>query len=222
MPVPTELAFRPLAPCPPASCLPVSRETPALPSATQQRLETLCDLILRWNASVNLIATNDEPHLWDRHVLNSLAPVPILQSIPHASSLVDFGSGAGFPALVLGIVCDHLAIHCIEANHRKSAFLRNAMETLNIRGAVHTCRIEDVPPHSRAVLTARALAPLPRLITLAAPWFQHQPCRGLFLKGKKIAQEWQAAQTLWNIEALCYTNHLHTVLDVHKIERHES
>jgi 16S rRNA (guanine527-N7)-methyltransferase len=174
----------------------VSRETWA-------RLDGLVALLLKWQASTNLVAPSTLTEIWTRHVADSLQ-LPTI--VPDARAWVDLGSGGGFPGLVVACaMADHpgATIHLVESNHKKSAFLREAARGLSVPAIVHARRIEDfvsAPVQSFDVVTARALAPLDRLIGYASPLLKTGAV-GLFPKGQDVEAELTAASKSWNIDA---------------------
>ena len=123
----------------------------------------------------------------------------LLPLIPDgARLLVDLGSGAGFPGLVLAIL-GVPEVHLIESDARKCAFLREAARVTETSVVVHASRIEAMAPLPADVITARALAPLPKLLDLAAPFLQpHSIC--VFLKGKNAAEELRQARRQWRMK----------------------
>jgi 16S rRNA (guanine527-N7)-methyltransferase len=161
----------------------------------RETLAPFLELLLRWNRTVNLIAPRDETLLWERHVLDSLQLVPFI--CPATCRAIDLGSGAGFPGLVLALATG-VPFDLIESDQRKAAFLREAIRITNAPARVHACRIEEanVPPAS--LITARALAPLPRLLTLTAPLLTPDgTC--LFLKGANTDVELTDAAARWHM-----------------------
>jgi 16S rRNA (guanine527-N7)-methyltransferase len=160
---------------------------------SDRRLCRFAALLLRWNATLNLIAAKDAEMVWDRHIADSLQLVPLMPpGIEHA---VDLGAGGGFPGLVLAIASG-VRFDLIEADRRKAAFLRTAVLETGAPATVHNCRIEDsqVPP--ARLVTARALAPLPRLLPLAARFVAPDGVC-LFLKGMKVEKELSEAEPDW-------------------------
>jgi 16S rRNA (guanine527-N7)-methyltransferase len=107
---------------------------------------------------------------------------------PAARVLVDLGSGAGFPGMVLAIMARGIQTHLIESNHRRVTFLREVSRETGAAAIVHAARIETVVGLKADVVTARALAPLPRLIDMARP-FCGLETTCLFLKGQHIESE---------------------------------
>jgi 16S rRNA (guanine527-N7)-methyltransferase len=174
---------------------PVSRET-------ESRLDAYVALLLQWQAKTNLVAASTLPHLWIRHISDSLQ---LLTLTPSAKIWVDFGSGGGFPGVVLACALVETAgamVHLVERNAKKAAFLR---ETLRITGAPGTVRLADIGdsvdsfPHPVDCVTARAVAPLHQLIGFAQPLVT-QGAKALFLKGQDVEAELTEATKYWNIK----------------------
>lgn len=144
----------------------------AVDTAMLERLEWLAAELLRWNRRHNLTAITDPAEVREKHLVDSLTLLPL---IGVSRRLLDLGSGAGFPALPLKIVCPPLDVVSIDAVGKKIAFQRHVARTLKLSGftAVHG-RAEDLPctPLCGAgfdLVTARALGSLPLLARLAAP-----------------------------------------------------
>ncbi len=170
---------------------------------TFSRLKDLETLILKWLKSHNLIASSTIPQLWTRHIADSLQLLPLA---PHAKGWIDLGSGGGFPGLVLGCALAEQAgtrIDLVEVNAKKSAFLREAVRTLTLPAYVHNQRIEYIAQSWErpvGIVTARALAPLPRLLEYARP-FMEKGAQALFLKGQDVDTELTEAAKYWNVDA---------------------
>ena len=167
----------------------VSRETLA-------RLDTYLVLLQKWQPRINLVGAATLRDSWRRHVLDSAQLAPLLPE--STRTLVDLGSGAGFPGLVLAIlgVPD---VHLIESDQRKVAFLREVGAATQTKITVHPARIEAVPPFSADVVTARALAPLASLIGYALPFLGPKGVC-LFLKGEQAEREITESQRVMTIE----------------------
>ncbi|HEX2943670.1 MAG TPA: 16S rRNA (guanine(527)-N(7))-methyltransferase RsmG [Rhodopila sp.] len=162
---------------------------------TTERLRRFADLLLRWNAKLNLIAPRDAPLLWQRHIEDSLQLAPLIP--PGIDRAIDLGSGAGFPGLVLAIATG-IHFDLIESDQRKAAFLRTAVLETGAPATVHARRIEDAPITPAPLVTARALAPLPRLLPLVAPLLAPGgTC--LLLKGAKVEDELVDAAQGWTM-----------------------
>src|SRR4029077_7870540 len=161
----------------------VSRET-------LERLEAYAELLRRWSGRINLVSRNTLGDLWRRHFLDSAQLEPLLPE--KARSLVDLGSGAGFPGLVLAIV-GVPGVELIESDARKAVFLREAARIANASVKIVDSRIEMAKPHPVDVVTARACAPLDKLLPLTQR-FTGPKTVCLFLKGEHAEEELTAAR----------------------------
>ncbi len=171
----------------------VSRETMA-------RLETYEALLRKWNRRINLVGPGTLTDFQERHIRDSLQ---LLGVAPNALRWVDFGSGGGLPGLPLAIALSERAteaqIHLIESDQRKAAFLREAARITEAPVTVHGRRIEAVAPFAADVVTARALAPLAKLLEYAAPWMRLGAI-GVFPKGENAEQELTVAKQRWTFD----------------------
>jgi 16S rRNA (guanine527-N7)-methyltransferase len=169
---------------------------------TWARLEQFVDLLLKWQRSTNLVASSTIPRMWTRHVADSLQLVAIA---PHATRWIDLGAGGGFPGLVIACALAEKAgtqIHLVESVQKKAAFLRTAASELALPAIVHAQRIEDFVSTTTErfdVVTARALAPLDRLIDYAIPLLKRGAV-GLFSKGQDVEAELTQASKSWTIQ----------------------
>ena len=174
---------------------PVSRET-------ADRLDRYIALLLEWQAKTNLVAPSTLPHLWTRHVADSLQ---LLDLAPSAKVWIDLGSGGGFPGVVLACALAETSgasIHLVERIAKKAAFLREAVRVTSSPGTVHLADIGDTVDRIAGPIdcvTARALAPLHQLIGFAEPWVK-KGAKALFLKGQDVEAELTEATKYWNIE----------------------
>jgi 16S rRNA (guanine527-N7)-methyltransferase len=173
-----------------AEIIPVSRET-------LSRLEAYAALLTQWSARINLVGRDTLGDLWRRHILDS---AQLWQFAPDAArSVIDLGSGAGFPGLVLAIL-GVPGVELVEADSRKAEFLREAARVAEAEATIRPCRISAVPAHPVDVVTARALAPLDRLLDLARP-FVGPDTVCLFPKGERAAEELTLARKRWTMAA---------------------
>ena len=163
---------------------------------TLEKLEVYVDLLRRWGDRINLVgrASLDDP--WRRHVLDSAQLHPLLPA--DGGAVVDLGSGAGLPGLVLAIM-DADRVHLVESTGRKCAFLARALRETGAQARVHDCRVEDLAPFPAGVVTARACAPLPKLLGLAWP-FTREDGLCLFLKGRKADKELTESAKNWTMD----------------------
>ncbi|NLH81678.1 MAG: 16S rRNA (guanine(527)-N(7))-methyltransferase RsmG [Phyllobacteriaceae bacterium] len=175
--------------------VPVSRET-------RDRLQIHVDLLRKWQKSQNLVAPSTLPEIWWRHVADSAQTLAVL---PTAKRWIDFGSGAGFPGLVTAILLAETpgaAVHLVESNRGKAAFLRTVARETGAPAIVHAERIETFDAgFSEPVdgVSARALAPLSNLVRVAAP----HVARGavaVFHKGRDFAAEIREATLSWDLD----------------------
>ena len=175
---------------------PVSRETEA-------RLDRFVALLLEWQLKTNLVAPSTLPTIWSRHVADSLQLVDIA---PAGRRWIDLGSGGGFPGIVLACALAERAdsaIHLVERNAKKAAFLREALRVTGAAGTVHLGEIEnfvDSNPPAADYITARALAPLNVLLTLTAPLIG-RGAKALFPKGQDVEAELTDATKYWTVRS---------------------
>ncbi len=160
---------------------------------TLARLEALVAVLLKWQARINLICRGTVADVWRRHVLDSAQLAPLLPA--KAETVIDLGSGAGFPGLVLAILGIR-GIHLVESDGRKCAFLREAARITGAAVEIHAVRAEALAPREADAITARALAPLSDLLDIASPFLgPHTAC--IFPKGRGAEQELTVSQKTW-------------------------
>lgn len=196
---------------------PVSRETEA-------RLDRYVSLLIEWQAKTNLIAPSTLPQLWTRHISDSLQ---LLDLAPSARTWLDFGSGGGFPGVVLACaMAEHggAMVQLVERNAKKAAFLREVLRVTGAAGSVVLADIGDYVDSLRRpvdCITARAVAPLHMLLGFAAPLVQ-QGTKALFLKGQDVEAELTEATKYWKIEPLLHpsrTGGHGWIVELNSIER---
>ncbi len=166
-----------------------------LTGAQKDRLETYLDLLVKWQRRINLVADSTLKDPWRRHILDSAQLIPLVPN--GAREVVDLGSGAGFPGLVLAIL-GGFRVHLVESDARKAAFLAEAGRACEAGAVIHNERLENMEPFPVHAITARALAPLPKLLGLAEPFIlcsPKAPC--LFLKGRKGNEELTESLKRW-------------------------
>jgi 16S rRNA (guanine527-N7)-methyltransferase len=165
----------------------VSRET-------QERLGAYVTLLAKWNAKINLVGPATLADVWRRHILDS---AQIHGRVATAGLLVDLGSGAGLPGLILAILGGP-EVHLVESDARKCAFLHEAARVTGTRVTVHNKRIEAMPPLQADIVTARALAPLAQLLDHASRFLKASG-KCVFLKGARQADELTEARKSWHM-----------------------
>lgn len=172
----------------------VSRET-------LMGLDRYAELLVKWQAAINLVGPATLGSLWTRHFLDSLQ---IVSHLGTARNVVDLGSGAGFPGCVIALALKEKAgvsrVDLVESNGKKAAFLNIVCQSLNVPAHIHAGRIEAaIPALARPdVVTARALAPLSSLIAWVEPWLV-QGTIALLHKGRDVDKEIADAARYWDI-----------------------
>lgn len=171
----------------------VSRET-------RDRLNEFETLLKKWNSKINLVAPGEIPRLWERHILDSAQIFS--HARPDFSTWNDLGSGGGFPGLICAIFAADNSADCvftlIESDKRKSIFLSEVVRTLSLNTVVKPTRIEAYEDGVVDIVSARALAPLDRLLALAGPMIDAST-QLLFLKGRRVESELTEARHSWNM-----------------------
>ena len=165
----------------------VSRET-------LERLDRVIDTLDDWRTRSNLIGPREWPVIWTRHVADCYQ---LLDHIPESARVVDLGSGAGFPGLIIAAARPAGHVTMIESVGKKCAYLRGAIMAAGLSADVRQERVESVSPMPADFVTARAFAPLPKLLDYAAPWLK-RGATGLFLKGERWKEELTDASQTWN------------------------
>ena len=170
----------------------VSRETADL-------LSTYVEILLKWNRKINLIGRTTTQDIWHRHIADS---AQLSSLVPSASSWIDLGSGAGLPALVVAalkqVSTPDFRMTVVESDQRKCAFMAEASRQMGISVTILNTRIEQVEPKPYDVISARALAPLDKLLSFAEP-FTHSETVCLFPKGVKADRELTDAEKHWHM-----------------------
>ena len=147
--------------------------------------------LIKWQNSINLISKSTIEHVWERHFLDSAQLYKITKEI--RGNIIDFGSGAGFPGLILAMM-GHKKIHLVESDQKKCTFLREVSMLSETHVTIHNSRIENLEYFDVDLITARALAPLNRLIDYVEAFVNKSSTnqmlpKMLFLKGKLHRQE---------------------------------
>jgi 16S rRNA (guanine527-N7)-methyltransferase len=169
---------------------------------TWERLDRLVALVLARQQVMNLIAPSTVAQIWTRHIADCLQLIPCA---PAALRWADLGSGAGFPGLVIACALADTpgaAVHLVESTKKKAAFLSDVVQDLKLPATVHPVRIEDFTRTNRAAVdavTARALAPLMKLLDYAIPLLKRGAI-GVFPKGQDVEAELTEASKYWTME----------------------
>lgn len=172
----------------------VSRET-------IDRLRKFESLVVKWQKTINLISNDTIPDVWHRHVIDSAQIFSV--RMPTRQKWLDLGSGGGFPGVVVAIMLHELdptaQVKLVESDARKATFLRAALRECGVTGQVMTDRIEQLEPQQADVVTARAVAPLSKLLG----WGERHLSAGgiaLFHKGQNYRDELSSAKEIWRFD----------------------
>ena len=166
-------------------------------------LESFARLLAKWQRVQNLVSRETD-ELWDRHVADSLQ---LLKFYRGESGILDLGSGGGFPAVPMAIALMDQPVEftLIESNTKKTAFLRTVARELGLKIETFRERIEVIAPRETPLLTSRALAELPQLLTWSAPWFGEKT-RALFHKGREFGDELDKSRALWQFDVIVHAS----------------
>lgn len=196
--------------------LDVSRET-------HDELVAFTEMVLRWNKSINLVSRSSETSIWDRHVIDSAR---LMALAPKSARIwVDVGSGGGFPGIVVAILMkqrsDCPRITMIESDIRKSVFLQEAARSFDLNVSVLPGRVEDQAIPDVDVISARAVAPLDRLLDMVSHLITPSTVL-LFPKGVNAGSELTEAEPNWrmNVDQIVATDPgCGPILRIREVER---
>lgn len=168
----------------------VSRET-------FECFERFVELIRKWSPKINLISRASMDQIWQRHIVDSVQLSKATEGAP--TTWGDLGSGGGLPGIVVAMLRPETLITLIESDLRKATFLRTCVQTLDLNARVISARIEDAVPLAADIISARALAPLPKLLDYVD---RHIAPDGVAIlpKGKNFEQELAAARKTWSFD----------------------
>lgn len=170
----------------------------AVSRETVERLQIFARELIRWQGAVNLVAPSTIPHLWTRHIADSIQ----LSALADGPCWVDLGSGAGLPGLVIAAAQPSRRVVLIESDGRKCAFIRHALHAMGLSAEVIEDRIEssvaELAPE-QWVVTARALASLPDLLSFGETLWSAGSI-GLFPKGRDHLRELTEARESWRFD----------------------
>jgi 16S rRNA (guanine527-N7)-methyltransferase len=177
-------------------------ETNLISRETAERLDRFVETLQRWQPVVPLIGASTWPDLWTRHVADSLQLVALA---PAARIWVDFGSGGGFPGLVIACALAEVpgaCVHLVERHGKKAAFLREAARASGAAALVHQNSVQAFVHRFEDrvdLITARAFAPLRQLVPLTEPLLK-KGAEALFPKGQDVAAELTEVSKYWKID----------------------
>ncbi len=196
-----------------AAMFDVSRETLA-------RLDIYEAMLRDWGQTLSLVGRATLDDVWDRHFADSAQILPLVKS---KGPILDMGTGAGFPGMVLAIMGIE-NIHLSDNNQKKIEFLQAVAQATGTAVTIHNCKAEAVPNRNFGTITARALASLDELLGIAARFFG-PATQGVFLKGKAHPAELEAAQQDWMFTAAItpsLTNADSAIIRITNLERRKA
>ncbi|MCQ2914047.1 MAG: 16S rRNA (guanine(527)-N(7))-methyltransferase RsmG [Alphaproteobacteria bacterium] len=163
-----------------------------------KKLDIYVETLEKWQGFMNLVSDTTLPIVWTRHILDSAQLYKLIKN--EDKIIVDFGSGSGFPGLVLAILDDkNREYHLIESDGKKCNFLNEIVKLCNLNVIVHNERIEKIKNLKPNVITARALTSLVELVKYAN-MYTSEKTRYIFMKGKKAPEEIKECQKQFKIE----------------------
>jgi len=174
------------------------RGTLGADTTSMDRLSHLVDLLLEENQRQNLVARGTIPHIWIRHIVDSAQLLSVSRETLPDGEWIDLGTGAGFPGIVIASLQPDRAVTLVDSRRLRTEWLQRAVDALELpKVRVVLSRVEDLPSGSHAVISARAFAPLDKLVTLSAR-FSTPDTLWLLPKGAGAAQELQMLPESWN------------------------
>ncbi|MDZ7588710.1 MAG: 16S rRNA (guanine(527)-N(7))-methyltransferase RsmG [Parasphingorhabdus sp.] len=178
----------------------VSRET-------LDQIALFVELLTDEMAHQNLISAASRDHIWARHIVDSAQLLAYADDIKPTTQWIDLGTGAGFPGIIIALLRP-VKMHLVESRKRRCAFLQDVVRKLQLQEKcnVHCQRLEQLKPFNADVISARAFAPLPKLLKLANP-FSTEKTIWLLPKGRNAVEEWQSldqrTQKMFHVEQSC-------------------
>lgn len=175
-----------------------------VPRETMERFICYSEILLKWQKSINLVSNASLADMWRRHFYDSAQLMEHIGADKGRLTILDLGSGAGFPGLVLSILGAG-QVHLVEAVGKKCSFMKQIIQKTAIDAIVHNVRIEDMDVFPVDLITSRACADLEKLINLTST-FRAEQTDCLFLKGEKAEEEIARAARSWNFKAEKFTS----------------
>lgn len=175
----------------------VSRET-------MDKLICYSEMLAKWQKSINLVSNSTISDMWRRHFYDSAQLFSYIEKKKEPLKILDIGSGAGFPGIILSILGAG-EVHLVESIGKKCAFMKQVIQKTDINAIVHNKRIEDMEVFPVDLITSRACAELGKLLQLASPFIDYDT-KCLFLKGEKAEEEILEASKKWCFKVKKYNS----------------
>ncbi|AFX99699.1 methyltransferase GidB [Candidatus Endolissoclinum faulkneri L2] len=174
----------------------------SLTNNQRKDLEKYAELLVKWQSRSSLVSYNTLTNLWSRHFLDSAQLLIHMKDLP--GPVLDLGSGAGFPGLVLSII-GREDIVIVESDSRKIAFLQAVLSVIGVSPIIKACRIESLQFTTAGIITARALASVDKLLRYSES-YSYAETVFLFLKGERVDEELIIAQNTWKMLVTKYSS----------------
>ena len=172
--------------------------------------ETLADLeiyeknLVNWTKKTNLIGKSTIKEIWTRHFLDSAQIIKYLPKLDHKTTIVDFGSGAGFPGLVLATLLKKnkkCTFYIIEKSLKKSQFLTFITNKLKLNAKIYAKKAENINNLKADIIISRAFAPLSRALQIIFPYCKKNTVC-YFYKGQNVDTEIELSTKYWDIDSM--------------------
>lgn len=175
----------------------VSRET-------MEKFICYSEMLIKWQKSINLVSNSTLTDMWRRHFYDSAQLMDYIDKEHRPYKILDLGSGAGFPGLVLSILGAG-EVHLVEGVGKKCSFMKQVIQNTKIEATVHNERIENMKAFPVNLITSRACADLGKLMDLTER-FMTPDTACLFLKGERADEELAQAEKKWRFNIKKYTS----------------
>ena len=182
------------------------------------KLKLYVDILLHWQKKINLISNNTIDDVWQRHIIDSLQLASFISD--KNRKIVDIGSGAGLPGMVLAIA-GYSGVHLVESDRKKALFLSEVKRQLNVDVEIYNDRVEGIEVDEVDVIIARACAPLNKIMGLSHRLILENTI-GIFLKGEGFEKEMNEFTKSYKADILAYpsvTNDKSAILNISNITR---
>jgi 16S rRNA (guanine527-N7)-methyltransferase len=172
-------------------------QTLAIGPEALARLEGIATMLAEENERQNLVAKGSLPHVWQRHIVDSAQLLHVSRGTSGEGPWLDLGTGAGFPGLVIAALQPEREVVLVDSRRLRTEWLARAAATLGLdKVRVVLSRVEDLPTRAHAVISARAFAPLDRLLSVSAR-FSTPDTLWLLPKGAKARHELEELAATW-------------------------
>lgn len=175
----------------------VSRET-------MDKFICYSEMLIKWQKSINLVSNSTLTDMWRRHFYDSAQLINHIDMERGQYKILDLGSGAGFPGLVLSILGAG-DVHLVESVGKKCTFMKQVIQKVDVKATVHNERIENMEAFPVDLITSRACADLGKLIDLTER-FRTSDTACLFLKGERTDEELTQAKKKWHFNVKKHTS----------------